>query len=98
MADILLSSVDLLSDHVPLLAKGAEVRELYTLDEGSLLFVASQVLHPQLRHRCIAARGKEYRAKGTVHGIRVRPGMRESEAFDGPLMYAEHEGGGGGEG
>lgn len=28
---------------------------------------------------------KEYQAKGTVHGIRVPPGMRESEAFETPL-------------
>ncbi|KAI9784743.1 MAG: Bifunctional purine biosynthetic protein ade1 [Peltula sp. TS41687] len=156
MADTLLSSVDLLADHLPLLAKG-KVRELYTLDEDSLLFVATDrisaydvvmangipqkgqlltllsahwmsvltksnpdlrthlvslalpssipaSLHPQLRHRCMQVRKlrvlpieaivrgyitgsawKEYRAQGTVHGIRVRPGMRESEAFESPL-------------
>ncbi|KAK7207534.1 hypothetical protein BZA70DRAFT_243870 [Myxozyma melibiosi] len=28
---------------------------------------------------------KEYKSKGTVHGIKVREGMRESEAFDTPI-------------
>ena len=40
MADILLSSVHLLADQLPLLAKG-KVRELYSLDDQRLLFVAT---------------------------------------------------------
>ncbi|KAK9464568.1 hypothetical protein V1512DRAFT_268052 [Lipomyces arxii] len=29
---------------------------------------------------------KEYKTKGTVHGIAVRPNMKESEAFDAPIF------------
>lgn len=29
---------------------------------------------------------KEYKAKGTVHGIKVKEGMRESEAFEEALF------------
>lgn len=40
MADLLLTSIDLLENKLPLLAKG-KVRELYEIDDHTLLFVAT---------------------------------------------------------
>jgi len=156
----LTDSTPLLRPHLPLLAQG-KVRDVYTLDDRTLLFVATDRIsaydvvlsnaipskgailtslsafwfsffartNPSLKTHFISVqlpsslsrlldeesmevmraramqveklkilklesivRGyvtgsawKEYQERGTVHGIRVREGMRESEAFDAPL-------------
>ncbi|MCJ1431846.1 Bifunctional purine biosynthetic protein ade1 [Xylographa pallens] len=147
-----------LAGTLPLLASG-KVRDLYEIDSGTLLFVASdrisaydvimkngvpekgalltllsaywfhvlsaaipslrthfisldlpsqvpQELHTQLQGRSMQVRKleifpieaivrgyitgsawKEYQAKGTVHGMKVQPGLKESEAFPQGAIY-----------